>query len=412
MIHTLPELVAGLDAPFTGRVAGPADPNHASLGVALARLCGAPETRSSAPDDETAATAEELVRTIGGAEHYVFLMLDGFGMNFVDELPDNSFAKSSVSQELSAVFPTSTGPNLVSIGTGAWPIAHGNLGWHVFIPRLGERITSLLWQRTSDGKSLTEVGFAPQELLRAPMADFGARGSYTHVTDANIVGSPWTNITGQRETRGYEYGANAVAQVVEHVAGVIAEAAGPTFTYVYWMCVDSLAHGEGIDHPMTRLAVGMTDALVEHLAEAVHGKATLIATADHGHVRAGEDAYDVILPDDPLRDMLMASPGGEERMMYFHAAAGQSENFAAQFQDRFGERFMLMRSADAIECGLLGPPSSADPAVRERAGDFIAVSRGIWAMAFPDPARDYSVNKSTHGGITDSETQVPLIVCR
>ena len=408
MISDRAELLSSLDAGLEVRLATPCAPNHATLGVAMGLSCGA--SIGHLLDYENASVARDLMREIGYPEHLVFVMLDGFGMNFVGTLPEMSYVRRNLRLEMSAVFPTSTGPNLISIATGRWPGAHGNVGWHVFIPRFGERITSLLWQRTSDGGNLSEIGFAPQELLLAPMIEFGHKRQYTHITEVGLAGSPWTAITSQDQTLGYDHGDGAIGQVVEHVRGVLANAGGPTFTYIYWPDVDHTAHELGVTHPMTRRAVLSANALIEALGTEFAGQATVVATADHGHLDVGEDGYDVIPMDDPLRDLLVGSPGGEQRIMFFHPRPGDLEGFADEFQTRFGARYSLVESSDAIDFGLMGPPQRVSAVSRERLGDYIAISRGRWAMSFPDDPASPGVMASTHGGITDSETRVPLIV--
>ena len=410
MISDTKDLIAGLDDGLAGLVAVPSEPHHAALGLALGRLCGADV--DSQIDDVNESAVVRIEQAIGESDHYVFVMLDGFGMNFVDTLPESSYTRRHVALELSAMFPTSTGPNLVSIATGSWPGSHGNMAWNVFIPRLGERITSLLWRRTSDGRNLTDIGFGPDELLCAPMTDFGAARVYSHITDAAMVGSTWTSLLSQDETIGYQYNTGAISSVVEAVRGALERASGPSFTYVYWHEVDHTAHDEGVTHPLTRRAVASADALVEALATELGSAATVATTADHGHLDAGADSYEVVGIDDPLRQLLVAAPAGEQRMMYFHARPGQAERFAGEFQSRFGDRFMLMSGADAIESGLLGPSGKISERVRERVGDFVAVSRGRWALSFPDDPEVLGMMESTHGGITDLETRVPLVVCR
>ena len=411
MIRDLRELTAGLDDGLAGVVASPSEPNHVALGLALGRLCGAADVESQINDGNESAVGR-IARAIGQSDHYVFVMLDGFGMNFVDTLPESSYVRRHIALEMSAVFPTSTGPNLVSIGTGSWPGMHGNIGWNVFIPSLSERVTTLRWQRTSDGANLATLGVGASDLLCAPMIDFGTIRAYTHITDASMSDLPWTSLTGQDATVGYDYREGAIAAVIDAVRGVLEHATESTFTYVYWHEVDHTSHEFGVTHPLTRRAVASANALVEALGTEFGSKATVVATADHGHLDAGEDSYEVIAQDDPLRQLLVAAPAGEQRMLYCHTSAGQSGRFAGEFLQRFGDRFMLMSGTDAIDCGLLGPPDQVSQRVRERVGEFVALSRGRWALSFPDDPAETGIMASTHGGITDLETRVPLVVCR
>lgn len=403
------ELLSCLDSGLAGRLANPSDPNHVALGIALGRLCGAEV--DDLVDDADASVVQQIESTIGESDHLVFVMLDGFGMNFVDTLPSSSFVRRRNALELSAVFPTSTAPNLMSLATGRWPGGHGNLAWHVYIPRLGERITSLLWQRTSDRRDLREVGMSPSELLTAPLIRFGSQRHYVHLTESGLAGSAWTRMMSQDETEGYDHGAGAIASVVDKVQDVLEMASGPTFTYVYWPDVDHAAHSNGVAHPVTRLAVSGANSLVEALGTEFAGRAKVVATADHGHLDVGDDGFEVVSGDDDLLSMLSNLPSGEQRMLFFHVRLGHEERFAELFMSRFGDKFALMSSSDALDWGLLGPASTVSLAVRDRVGEFLAISRGRWALEFPDDAENPSLQVSTHGGITELETRVPLVVC-
>ena len=404
------ELLSSLDSELIGRLALPSEPNHVALGIALGRLCGVDVAELS--DDAHKLAVDQIESAIGESEHLVFVMLDGFGMNFVETLPSSSFVRLHISMELSAVFPTSTGPNLMSLATGRWPGRHGNLGWHVYMPRLRERITSLLWRRTSDGRDLSEIGFSLSELLCAPLIPFGSKRRYVHITESRLADSVLTQSTVQDETLGYDHGGGAIESVVNQVRDVLDGASGPTFTYVYWPEVDHAAHYNGVEHPVTRFAVSGANSLVEVLGTEFAGRATVVATADHGHLDVGDDGFEIVSGDDPLLGLLSCLPSGEQRMLFFHVLPGEESQFADMFQSRFGHRFALISSSDAVELGLLGPSDAVPPAVRKRIGQFLAISRGRWAMDFPDDPRSPSLQVSTHGGITELETRVPLVVCK
>jgi hypothetical protein len=96
-----------LDGAKTGRWILPSakEPNPVSLARAIAAICGAPEI----PADPVADQFRELV---GQPQHLIFVIADGFGMNFVNTLPENSFSRANLALVSRAVFPSSTGPNL------------------------------------------------------------------------------------------------------------------------------------------------------------------------------------------------------------------------------------------------------------------------------------------------------------
>ena len=407
LVNNKSDLVASLDDAFEGIIAEHDAPNHAALGFALGNTLGVLEPDTF--DDETRSASSTFEDAIGQPDHVVFLLVDGFGMNFVDTLPADSYVRQKNTFTMCSTVPTSTGPNLMALATGRWPGTHGNLGWDVHIPRLGERIQPLPWRLTRTGQPLHEVGFSPLELLFAPPIPYRNLGSFTFVVDNDLAASTTTQMYGQLQTAGYSTEGDSITQIVDHVNDAIADAPSKSFTYVYWTEVDSSAHTYGERHPITRAAVHRAAALVEALGNALTGRARLIVTADHGHLDSPREVWTTLTPSDKLSQHLTCVPAGEPRTLFFHTKPGADTAFEAMFQDRLGERFILMRRDDAIDMGLFGPVELITDASRARMGDFFALSRGRWSIYASDTEEGVSL-QSMHGGITTAESIVPFIV--
>lgn len=407
MITSKTDLVTSLDEEFEGIIPNHDSPNHAALGFAIGASLGVlqPETF----DDATHAASQKIIAAIGDPDHVVFLLLDGFGMNFVDTLPEDSYVRRHTALTMCSTLPTSTGPNLMALATGRWPGTHGNLGWDVHIPRLGERIQPLPWRLTRTGQPLQEINFSPLELLLAPMIPFRNLGSYTFVVENDLATSTTTQMYGQLQTCGYSTEGDFIAPVTDHVLDAISNASGKSFTYVYWTEVDSSAHTYGEKHPITRAAVNRAAALVEALGNSLIGKARFVVTADHGHLDSPDEVWTTLTPDSPLSRYLNCVPAGEPRTLFFHTDPGAKDEFAARFIDELADRFTLMRCEDAIDMGLFGPSELVSDASRTRMGDFFALSRGRWAVYASDTEEGKTL-QSMHGGITTAESIVPLVV--
>ena len=67
-------------------------PNSVDLSLALASLAGA-------PDVALTRGAAAIAKAIGPAEHYIFVLVDGLGMNLLESAPE-SFIGSHVAMEL------------------------------------------------------------------------------------------------------------------------------------------------------------------------------------------------------------------------------------------------------------------------------------------------------------------------
>jgi hypothetical protein len=102
-------------------------------GAGVAR--GAPASRSMPPP----AVAD----AIGPADHLVFVLVDGLGMNLIETLPADSFLRTHVVMELQSVHPSGTPAALTSFATGCWPAEHGVIGWFTYLADAGVTATIL-----------------------------------------------------------------------------------------------------------------------------------------------------------------------------------------------------------------------------------------------------------------------------
>ena len=163
MNHDMPDLYRLMHALDTGtlKIPGEAMPSIVDLANALASSIGAAPARLS-PE------AEHISRLIGSPEHIVLVVIDGLGMNFLDKMPVGSFLKSHLVSELLTVFPSSTPAVLTSLATGLWPSRHAVVGWHTYLPALGDVSTIIRFQRRSDEAELGGLGVSAGDAYPEP----------------------------------------------------------------------------------------------------------------------------------------------------------------------------------------------------------------------------------------------------
>ncbi|MGE5610790.1 MAG: alkaline phosphatase family protein, partial [Bacillota bacterium] len=114
----------------------PEEPNLVHLVRALGTLSGAKGL------DEYAAT-RSLMELIGPAEHYLFILLDGLGMNLLRQLPGDWFLAKHLKTQIQSSCPSTTASALTSVATGQWPAQHAITGWFTHLPEFGLTATIL-----------------------------------------------------------------------------------------------------------------------------------------------------------------------------------------------------------------------------------------------------------------------------
>src|SRR5689334_10692544 len=111
-------------------------------------------------DIEQGEGVRKLMQEIRPSDHYVFVLVDGMGMNLVDRLPQRSFVKSRLRMEIQSLFPTTTAAALTTVATAEWPNQHAVTGWWTHLPEFGCTATILPFVDRFTHRPLTERGMS------------------------------------------------------------------------------------------------------------------------------------------------------------------------------------------------------------------------------------------------------------
>ncbi len=370
-------------------------PNTVALSRAIGAICGVTGIQLSLPEQLVAGA-------IGPAEHLVFVMADGLGMNLIERLPEDSFFRTHLAMEMQAVFPSSTAPAVTSLATGCWPAEHAAPGWFTFLPDHGVIATILPFIERFSKRPLTEMGVDVHRAL--PVPSWLPRFTHDPLCHmpAAIAASVYSNyFSGGRPQAGYKHVVDAVAAIATRIEN----ARTPTYTYFYVPFIDTAEHEHGPDAKAVRRTLAMVERNIEALATRLGGKARIVVSADHGLVHVERRDQHEIEDGDPLMDLLRLPPSGEPRVPFFYVNEGGAEAFAAAFRARFGATHTLLTIDEVDELRLLGP-HSLEPETRRRMGDFMAISATPDAIQHKpdDPMLGY------HGGLLNDEMRIPLII--
>jgi predicted AlkP superfamily pyrophosphatase or phosphodiesterase len=325
------------------------------------------------------------------------LLIDGMGAEplrqFGGEFSLFSQAKSSTL--LVSHFPSTTVTNLTSLGTGELPGVHGMLGYTVRVPHSGtpgrllnalkwdERVDPLVWQKV------------PTLFERAT-----AHGiTVTNIAEKRYEGSAFT----QAALRGAKYvGANRNSEMVEATAIALAEP--NSFTYLYINALDHAGHNDGVGSEKWLIALGQVAELISSLVTKLPRNTDLYVTADHGMVNVGEK---IVLGKDNELMQNITLVGGEARARHMYVAPGALDETVAIWRELLGVRATIYTKDELIEAQLFGAVLSQDSF--ERMGDFIAIAHDEMILIDPSRAAQESAMVGHHGGVTKSETAIPLL---
>lgn len=355
---------------------------------------------------ERTAGATQFENLIGGAEHLVFVLVDGLEARLLGRLPEGSYLRSHVRMEYRTVFPSTTSAVLTTLYTTRWPARHAIASWWVYLDSFGLSIVPLPFKETYTEKPLSDFGVAPGDVFTAPSAWGTITRDTATVICRGITDSVYTNY-GSAGTRTIGY--DGMGDTFAATRRRLALADGPTFTYVYLPQVDSVCHEKGTTHPDTLEAMTVIDAQVASLAADAPRGTRIAVTADHGELDTPAENRFVVDPGDELLTRLVAPPTGEPAMPVFHVKSGGEAAFRNEFEKRFGKCFALLTPEEMDELRLFGP-MRISPLLRRRLGTFAAVAVEPAAFYYRPALARHRPFEAVHARLTLDEMLVPLVV--
>lgn len=329
----------------------------------------------------------------------VLFLIDGLGIDaistYAEQIP---VLKAALDKGVvTTSFPTTTATSLATLTTGAMPGTHGMLGYTVRVPRSGGRVlNSLKWDERVDPQVWQPIPTLFEQAMAAGITT-------THVAAKRYEGSGFTRAV----FRGANYkGANIVADLVEET--VRALSTNPSFVYLYVNDLDSAGHSDGVGSEKWLAALRGVDQLVAQLLQKVPTGTRIWITADHGMINVQEK---VVMGHDNSLLTDVATIAGEPRMRHLYLTT-ESESAAdeviARWKTELDSQVSLFTRKGAIAAGLFGSDVSLDAA--DRIGDVIAIAQNNLVLLDPERADKEGEMVGHHGGNSQIESSVPLLL--
>ncbi len=326
----------------------------------------------------------ETARRIPEAATYVLVVFDGLGADQLAHAAARGMA-ADLAARLDAPFPTTTTVSLASIASGVPPAQHGLVGYQMWMPELEVVVNTIKWT-TLWGEPLDydTTPFLPSPNTWERLRSGGAEP--VTVQPRGFEGSPLSRLL----YRGCRF--EGIATVAEMIDATVELAAVPSrLILTYVPQVDFAAHVYGQAAPEYAEALAIADRVWTALAARVPSRATLIGTADHGHVDFPKQRqFKIPRPEHEGRIF-----SGDGRAMYVN---GEGRSLAAQLPAEWHPRHELVTWWGP---GPLHPPLDA------RVADGVLLADDGWLLLHRH-SDDRMVGN--HGGFTDPERRIPLLV--
>jgi hypothetical protein len=341
----------------------------------------------------------EVRRRVNGGERVVLILLDAFGLGFLERHRDHPLIQRLDVSPLTSQFPSTTTAHVPSVHFGVPVHDHGLYEWNILEPALGEIICPLRFNATGAEEEGTLVGRLEPSVL-APGATF-----YESLAVPCIVAQPF------RLAGSFSAVATRGARVIgfrrlgDGVRALGAAFATPgidhRYALLYWDLIDAAGHEHGPGSP--EFAVACRRSLDElWAARDALRDLTVLITADHGQVDVGSDRVDYLDDLWPELPTLLSQrrPAGSSRDVFLHVHPEHVLPVIDELSARLEGRAEVCPAGELFD--------TIGPRLQARLGEVAvlpAAGRQAWFRSATGNERRF---RGQHGGLHEAETSVYL----
>lgn len=346
---------------------------------------------------------------IAGARNLILLVIDGLGHERLISGCAGGALHRHLRAKITSVFPSTTATAITTFLTGLAPQQHGLTGWFTYFREIGSVAAVLPFRPRHGGRSYREAGIEVNALM-------GHTAFFDKIDVPSYVVSPeWivhsdfnTAHSGRAQKRGYD----TLDAMFQSIAGIVRESAGRKYVYAYYPGLDTLAHEYGIGSPRaTALLSRLDEAFERFLAEIGGSESSVIVCADHGFIDASPGSQ-IELDDHPsLAKTLLLPLCGEPRAAYCYVHPDKAEQFETYVRNELSAQTELFKSRQLVEEGWFGP-GDPHPRLLDRVGHYTLVMRENYAIKDWLTGERRYTHIGLHGGVSETEMYVPLIVAQ
>lgn len=344
---------------------------------------------------------------IAAFRNVILLVVDGLGLDRLQAHAEAPWLQSHLRGSLTSVFPSTTASAVTTFLTGDPPQQHGLTGWHMYFRELGAVLAVLPGRPRYGGVGLGDAGVAAASLFdHVPV--FDRLDVRSHVlSPAHIAQSDFSLAhLGRAQLNPYR----GLEVMLSIAASLAREDAHRRFIYAYWPELDATGHKKGCASAQAYAELAAIDRAMARFAHAIAGTDTLVVlTADHGQIDTLPADW-LSLDDHPqLADMLVLPLCGESRLPYCYLKPGRNADFERYVAHELAAVADAAPSAELVADGWFGP-GKPHPRLLDRVGDYTLLMKNHYVLRDRLPFESRHEMIGMHGGVTDEEMQVPLIL--
>ncbi|MBN2142066.1 alkaline phosphatase family protein [Candidatus Woesearchaeota archaeon] len=342
-------------------------------------------------------------------KNVVLIVLDGLGFNQLKRQGEKTALLKHLSGRMTSVWPATTAAAVTTFYTGLAPRQHAVTGWYMQVKELGMQIIPLTFMSRFERMPLSDnEGKLASEIFSSRSKPPNLNRPVFAVCPKEFKSSVYNSYFSQWMSLSLYHDLPTFFGNIEKLV----KKRGKKYVYAYWPGYDKHCHEFGADAKKTKSHLRKIDAGFRKLLKSIEGTDTMIiVTADHGLVDVKKK--DKIIANDVKRlgECLSMPLAGETRMHFAYVKPSKIKQFKSVFKKELKGRHSLFRSEDLVKRGFFGLFESHDKLL-DRLGDYVMIAHEGQGMVEDLAIKKEHSHIGHHGGVSEDEMYVPLIVVR
>lgn len=335
------------------------------------------------------------------ADNVILIVIDGLGFEFLSS-QKNLFIKKHLKQKLQVPFIPTTACSNMTFLTGYPPAQHGVVGWKMFLKETGSIFKLYPFLEASSNQSLKDkLPFDKVLKSKSFTTDLNCK---THRINFYKIAKSYFDITfSKKDSSGYK----KITSIKNKVKKIIKNNK-KNFIHIYFYEYDKAAHNFGYKSKEAKEVLKEIDEEIKKISQTIGEDTKIIVTADHGFldIKKKNNIYLSKAPE--LYDCLRTPLFGDSRVVYCNVKPFKTKEFEQILQAKFKDKLDFFKSEDLVKKGVFGKNPCKE--LYERVGDYTLILKEDYALYDDLSLLKNNVFKGKHGGVSDREFFVPLIV--
>jgi predicted AlkP superfamily pyrophosphatase or phosphodiesterase len=346
-----------------------------------------------------------VLDSLNDYDNVILFVIDGLGFEYVQA--SKGLFKNQCRARLTSVFPSTTAASITTFLTGQAPQQHGLTGWFTYLQEVGGVTAVLPCMLRGKQNSISELGIDIASLYNHP-SFFSELECDSHIVSPGWILETEFNQchTGKAQTWGYDGMEDMFAQMQQ----CIRTARDKQYIYTYWSEFDHLSHLNGNRSDIVTEHYRQLQTATEKFISEIHGTNTLLLiTADHGFIDTEPERCITINDHPRLHDCLSMPLSGEPRAAYCYLKEGKQDFFLDYVNSYFAKQLDCIPSKQLLDDSWFGL-GQPHPQLDKRIGDYTLLLKENYIVKDWLESEKRFFHYGVHGGVSESEMFVPLIV--